>query len=823
MPVTQEQINIAIAKKMQGLPSQVDFKTADIASSFQDLSPQIKQAISNLNVPVTITSAGRSPSENASVGGVPNSRHLTNNAIDIRLDPNSSVIQSYMKDSGLKVVPESDHLHVEAIPGKKIGVTQEDLQAAIAKKLAPQGAGDVSLPSPALPPSVVQDVIDNDARYPIETMTDEQRANSRVLLNGGTPSKGEAAFRGAENMLSLGQAAKARALDLSLKGVPYDEALRMVENRDALLQEQFPKTYTTGQIAGSVKGPPQKLFNKIAGKVAPEGSGFFRRATGAGLGAAVVGQTQLPSTATPMERLQNAAISQIMGYPAEAVSTAIGSAVQLAKGGKVKGQYAKDVYPNAIEAQAQLQAKGFEVPLSPSDASRGAGKGAVQGLMEASPFSRGVARNFGDKQNQALNDVAQWLEQSQGIGVSEKVGKITGLKLTKPNTDLVDESLVANTVANKIDEAHKAFSAQADDLYGKVSQLATGVKFNPENTLKAINGVSKNLSAGGEAGGPVQSLISSFRRSFSPKNQQTLLDSAGMPLKPTYEMGFENLQAFRARINRLIENANGTGNKGDMRLLVQIKKGIDADVQGGAAKAMQESGNEAAAKALTEANSFYRTGKQKFQSEIFDQIMDFSKDQRSVKANKVLTDAIKNNEFEKIIALKRVVGEDGFQPIRQSFIQKMLRGGKEGYDIIGGNLKDQNNPLKKRLTALSEKTLKEMLDPESATVLQALGDIAPYAQSAVQASQNPRNIIRSAIGTTAVVGGGGLMAGGGGAATGASLAIANNLLGRAFYSDRVRNFLVSGYRPGMGEKELSRLATQVMGLTINAGVANESQ
>lgn len=95
----------------------VRFKAADIQDQYAETNPHIRSANDSVPFPVTITSTGRSQEENAAVGGVPNSRHLTDDAVDIRTrDLTAEQIQQlidHYSSQGIKVVPEGDHLHIE--------------------------------------------------------------------------------------------------------------------------------------------------------------------------------------------------------------------------------------------------------------------------------------------------------------------------------------------------------------------------------------------------------------------------------------------------------------------------------------------------------------------------------------------------------------------------------------------------------------------------------------------------------------------------------------------------------------------------------------
>ena len=63
----------------------------------------------------TETSGHRTPGRNAMVGGHPNSRHLLGLAVDVILDDDIQ-LGPFINDAerlGLKVIPETDHIHIQ--------------------------------------------------------------------------------------------------------------------------------------------------------------------------------------------------------------------------------------------------------------------------------------------------------------------------------------------------------------------------------------------------------------------------------------------------------------------------------------------------------------------------------------------------------------------------------------------------------------------------------------------------------------------------------------------------------------------------------------
>ena len=71
------------------------------------------------NVPFIITSSKRTEEENKKVGGIKNSKHLTGEAVDLRIlngTQTARMIEALLSIPLFEVIIEDDHIHVEWNP-----------------------------------------------------------------------------------------------------------------------------------------------------------------------------------------------------------------------------------------------------------------------------------------------------------------------------------------------------------------------------------------------------------------------------------------------------------------------------------------------------------------------------------------------------------------------------------------------------------------------------------------------------------------------------------------------------------------------------------
>lgn len=129
---------IALIKKKEG----VGFKNPSVKEEYEALDPSVKGDIESAPSALIVTSGKRSTFGNVNVGGVPNSKHLTGNAFDVRggLDPNQA---NYFKSKGYEVIPESDHIHIEkgnVMSNPYDNMTADELEAKIKELEANESA-----------------------------------------------------------------------------------------------------------------------------------------------------------------------------------------------------------------------------------------------------------------------------------------------------------------------------------------------------------------------------------------------------------------------------------------------------------------------------------------------------------------------------------------------------------------------------------------------------------------------------------------------------------------------------------------------------------
>jgi hypothetical protein len=101
----------------------IAYKTALIRSRATQVKPVMQMFLETLaaypDEIFVVTSAFRTALENQDAGGLPNSKHLTGEAIDLRTRSLSPKGEAFIKrvctEQRLKLVDESDHLHIQAM------------------------------------------------------------------------------------------------------------------------------------------------------------------------------------------------------------------------------------------------------------------------------------------------------------------------------------------------------------------------------------------------------------------------------------------------------------------------------------------------------------------------------------------------------------------------------------------------------------------------------------------------------------------------------------------------------------------------------------
>lgn len=103
------------------------FKNKLDSETFANIAEDLRQRALLLPFEATVTSTIRTPEYNKSVGGVPNSQHLTGGALDYRIrdlpPAKVALLKKHFTDAGFQVINEGDHLHVQHAKG---GATNAD-------------------------------------------------------------------------------------------------------------------------------------------------------------------------------------------------------------------------------------------------------------------------------------------------------------------------------------------------------------------------------------------------------------------------------------------------------------------------------------------------------------------------------------------------------------------------------------------------------------------------------------------------------------------------------------------------------------------------
>jgi hypothetical protein len=547
----------------------------------------------------------------------------------------------------------------------------------------------------------------------------------------------------------------------------FMDNLQVVREKSDIARKANPGTATAGNVAGFVSPGSwaRKTFTGIMSRVAPEGAGLMRNVLGSVLGSVATGQAESVRPITDIKgRAEDAAWQAGLGSAGGAVGYGAGKAYQ-----KVFDP-SKAIVPEAAAAQQQaMKSAGVMVPLSPAELTTSRSTDFVESLLERSPFSAGNFQRFGTAQKSALEAGAQRLESKAGLGVGE----------------IVDDGYVGKTVLDAVKSAKDAFKKQAAALYDRVDDLAKGTLFSPNATRKALVRINYEGSRGIDfSTSPVSRYIGKMQSVY------------GLESKPVET--FQGLKEKLSEVSGYIRQADKVGDRQAVRYFSTLKDAMTSDLESAGAQ-LESQGLKDAAAALKQANTFYRDGMKVLDSEITKNIGKLGK---TGKTEMVFGEAIRKGRSQEVQKLRGFIGEEAFQPVRQRFLQNIIRNPKDGQiDVLGDSLQN-------RLHSMGKQTVRAVLGNDDADALYALAEVAKFAKTAKTVSTTPARWNLSTISAaSAVPAAGAALAALGQPSAAAGMVAgvgANIALAKIWYSPLGRKLLVDGFQTMKGRLDPQR-------------------
>jgi len=342
-------------EELLALRPKVNFKNESVKNEYSGINPNGKYLLENVPEPITTTSGLRSFEENAAVGGVPNSKHLTGDAADIRYDFGPET-KKYLEESGAKLVPEGDHLHIQNFPEIKNPLANISDEELLSMRNGP-----------------------TQHAAPQETLRDNpvlgfgagllKEAPGTYTMGGLVESQFSKPIENALQYMKTGEIADPSPVESFKQG--YKTLKRQTED----VTNRNPISSTAGQVFASI--PEYVIGMKALGGVDPALKGWEALKLAMGKGALV-----------------NSIIGQgARGYEVDPLGTLIDAGAGAAG-----------------EAAGAALGKGYEYAKRFKDfINSGTGKAAVEGAEEGVPVIGNIIKNSRNVEREALQ--GQFAEQ----------------------------------------------------------------------------------------------------------------------------------------------------------------------------------------------------------------------------------------------------------------------------------------------------------------------------------------------------------------------------------------------------------------------------
>jgi hypothetical protein len=577
----------------------------------------------------------------------------------------------------------------------------------------------------------------------------------KTSWNGGDPQyqpvehiSPTAALFGYSQGAALNKVPEIAGLLDMVTGGKYGENLAKDRAKIAEYEGKNPGSYYAGNVAGQIVGAP--------GKLAKGAIGFLEPYVGKGLSAILanlgIGQANLPLEATSAERQGQAATDTAFGVAGQSLDSVLNVLSQRSqiKNALKSSQppnipYEEGVNASLLNARDELAGDaGTYVPLVPE-----------QALEDPGFLNLGRSQTKAIEQNKKLNEVAAKLEGKAGIPNRPQSNLKTKLT-TEELAPHIDEQQTTEAIGTKLLEAKKANDDVYQQRYTEITsdlaassqdkivptslnnavaevtnELAKGTKVTETATINFLNKANQEGLIGGTA--PVTVFAGTDTPVpagyFSPtilKMNPGLVEVKGGPAK----VSLENLYKMRKELSDIEYTSEGNNNQ---PLLRKLKLAIDDEMKN-YGKAVNVA-NPGLGNKVFKLNEDFKSDLSRFENKnvktILNQLNPADPNNKDlIGATNTLYKAAKAGDLQTMRAVEKLVGPEQTMQLKQSMVQRALRGDNpDSYDVQG---------LSKRLADLPEEAKNYYFGSQRKNY-ENLAEIGKYVDAATDKFQARNN------------------------------------------------------------------------------------
>jgi hypothetical protein len=530
----------------------------------------------------------------------------------------------------------------------------------------------------------------------------------------------------------------------ALAGGDPEAAIAGYRNKITQMESQSPASYYGGNLLGNLVGLPGKAFQALTAKTIP----YLGKAGTALLANLGIGQASLPIEASGGDRLMQGGMDTAFGVAGQTLD---GTLNALARRSQIKNAlnssqplnmpYENTVNGSLVNARDELAVStGTNVPLVPE-----------QILEDPGFLNLGRSQTKAIEQNKALNEVAGKLEGEAGMPNRRMSNRTTRVE-TNEIAPHIDEQATTESVGSKLVEARQANDNVYQNRYSEITQELAGSKnetFVPthlDNAVKEVmtelgkgTGVTETATLNFLQKARQEGLIGDAKPATYFKGTDTLVPPEYAGVNPSLvevrggpnKVSLENLYKMRKELSDIEFTSEGNNNQ---PLLKKMKDAIDLEMQN-YGKAVNVS-NPGLGNKVFKLNEDFKSDLSKFENKnvkkIINQLSPADPNNRDlVGATNTLYGAARNGDLQTIRAVEKLVGPEQTAQLKQSMIQRTLRGDTpDSYDIQG---------LHKRLAKLPDEA-KNYYFGKQRTNYENLAEVGKYVDSAVEKFQDRHNV-----------------------------------------------------------------------------------